>query len=225
MAQNALFSPDYLQFFKELAANNHKGWFDENRKRYEKEVKKPFQQFIQALIDRVKEDDKEVEIEPKDAIFRINRDIRFSKDKTPYKLNMSGIVSPGGRKNKEAPGLYVEAGPEHFRIYGGVYMLDKNNLEDLRFHIAAQGRKFEQLINDKTFVSHYGEIRGEKAKRLPKELKEAAEKQPLIYNKNFYYFAELPPETVIAENVVDQVMEYYHAGKDLMYFFRQVIHY
>ncbi len=225
MAQEAIFSPDYLNFFKELAANNHKNWFDENRKRYEKEVKKPFNRFIQQIIDRVKLDDKEVDIEPKDSIFRINRDIRFSKDKTPYKLNMSGIVSPAGRKNKEAPGLYIEAGPEHLRIYGGVYMLGKENLEDLRFHVAAQNRKFEQLINDPNFVSHFGEIRGEKAKRLPKELKEAAEKQPLIFNKNWYYFAELPPETILEENVVDRVMDYYDAGKDLMYFFRQVIHY
>ena len=81
------FSPDYLDFFIELAANNHKDWFDLNRKRYEASVKKPFAQFTQALIDRIAVTNPSFQhVLAKDCIFRINRDIRFSADKTPYKL-------------------------------------------------------------------------------------------------------------------------------------------
>ena len=87
------FSSDYLEFFKELAPNNNKDWFDKNRKRYIDSVKEPFKKFVTDLIQEISKVDDEVQIEAKDAIFRINRDIRFSKDKTPYKLNNSAIIS------------------------------------------------------------------------------------------------------------------------------------
>ena len=104
------FTQDYLDFFKELAANNHKEWFDENRKRYEKSVKDPFKKFVEALIAETHKFDPSVNIEAKDAIFRINRDIRFSKDKTPYKLDRSAIISSGGRKDHSIPGFYIATG-------------------------------------------------------------------------------------------------------------------
>ena len=116
------FTQDYLDFFKELAAHNHKEWFDVNRKRYENVVKKPFQIFVDDLIESISKIDSEIQITSKEAIFRINRDIRFSKDKIPYKLNNSAIISKEGRVNKSYPGLYMELGPEHLSIYGGLYM-------------------------------------------------------------------------------------------------------
>jgi uncharacterized protein (TIGR02453 family) len=219
----AYFSEDYLSFFSELSENNHKDWFDANRKRYEKVVKAPFKAFVEDMIIRVNEVDPDVQIEAKDAIFRINRDIRFSKDKTPYKTNVSAIVSPGGRKDKTCPGLYFEFSAERVRIYGGLYMADKDQLLHLREEIAANPARFEKIINHKDFKSHYGEILGEKAKRLPKELKEAAEKQPLIYNKQFYYFAELPPETILRDDLADIVMKYYQAGEPLMMYLRDAL--
>ena len=87
-----MFNEEYLDFFKELAQFNKKEWFDENRKRYEKSVKIPFKKFVTELIQEIQKIDPEVEIEAKDAVFRINRDIRFSKDKTPYKIQMSAIL-------------------------------------------------------------------------------------------------------------------------------------
>ena len=183
-----MFEEDYLNFFKELAANNHKDWFDANRKRYEKSVKKPFQLFVKELIEAAKQVDQEIEIEPKDAIFRINRDIRFSKDKTPYKTHMAAIVSPGGRKNREVPGIYVHSSPEDFRLYSGLYEISRNNLEDLRYYIAGNQEEFNSIISNPEFVKTFGEIQGEKAKRIPAELKEAAEKQPLIYKQITLFF-------------------------------------
>lgn len=115
------FTPDYLEFFKELAANNHKEWFDVNRKRYQSVVRDPFKNFISELISVLSKSDPDLSIEAKDAIFRINRDIRFSKDKTPYKLNNSALITPGGRKNKNHPGIYLEFGPEKMAFYGGIY--------------------------------------------------------------------------------------------------------
>ena len=93
------FIPDFIEFFKELAANNNKDWFDINRKRYTDVIKEPFKKFVLDLIVEVgKVNPKIKDIEPKDCIFRINRDIRFSKDKTPYKMNVSALIAPGGKR-------------------------------------------------------------------------------------------------------------------------------
>jgi uncharacterized protein (TIGR02453 family) len=219
----AYFSEDFLEFFKELAGNNNKEWFDSNRKRYEKEVKQAFQLFIQDVITAVEKDDKAVNLAPKDAIFRINRDIRFSKDKTPYKLQVSAIISPGGRKDMISPGMYLELTPEHMRIYGGVYMPDKDYLYNIRNYISNNLEAFNKVINDKEFKSKYGIIRGEQHKILPAEFKKAAESQTLIYNKQFYYFGELPPETVLRDDLLNVVMAYYMAAKPVKEFFTKAL--
>jgi uncharacterized protein (TIGR02453 family) len=213
------FNEDYLNFFKELAPNNHKDWFDENRQRYYKSIKEPFEDFVTSLIEEVQKRDSSIQITYKDAIFRINRDIRFSKNKEPYKLNRSAIISPNGRKDKAFPGLYIEAGPEHYRVYGGVYQPNKDQLYDIRESIAKNAGKFKKLIEDKRFVDLYGEVRGDQNKILPKEFKAQAEETPLIFNKQFYWFTEFEPEILESKDLMDVTLKAYEAGKPLMDFF------
>lgn len=217
------FTPDFIEFFKELASNNNKDWFDENRKRYESTIKDPFKLFVQEMISRMNEVDNRIAIQPKDAIFRINRDIRFGKDKTPYKINRSAVISPNGKKDKTSPGLYFEFTPEYVRIYGGVYQLSKDQVLAVRNAIASNLNAFEKLIKNKDFLDNYGAINGEKAKRIPKELKEFAEKQDLIFNKNWYYFVELPPETILEENLPEILMGYYFKAKPVADFFSKAL--
>ncbi len=219
----AYFNPDFLQFFKDLAANNHRDWFTANKKRYESVVKDPFKLFVEEMIERMAKEDKRISLEAKDAIFRINRDIRFSKDKTPYKTNVSAIITPGGKKDKTTPGLYFEFGPENVRIYGGVYMLDKDQLYDVRQYICDHASQFQKAISDKDFVKKYEEIRGEKNKVIPKEFRESAENQPLIFNKQFYYFAKLDPEVVLQDDLADILMAYYHASNPVRDFLTKAI--
>ena len=105
----SFFTSDYLEFFKELAANNHKEWFDANRKRYETSVKEPFKAFTQHLIDELaKKEPVFKDLKASDCIFRINRDIRFSKDKTPYKTMCSAVISPNGKKSSSIHGIYFD---------------------------------------------------------------------------------------------------------------------
>lgn len=217
------FDPDFLQFFKDLAANNNREWFTANKKRYDTIVKKPFEIFITDLIDKVKKDDPTVQIEAKDAIFRIYRDIRFSKDKTPYKIQVSAIVSPGGRKDMLTPGMYLELGPEHVRVYGGVYMPEKNDLFNIRSYIVAHNDEFNTLIKDKKFIEMYGEVRGEKNKIIPKEFKDAAVVQPLLYNKQLYYFGQMEPEVVLSKDLINRIYAYYEAAKPMKKFLMKAI--
>jgi len=220
----SFFTEDYLHFFIELAGNNHKNWFDENRKRYETSVKKPFYAFTQHLIDKLaKKDAAFADLQSKDCVFRINRDIRFSKDKTPYKLMCSAVVAPNGKKSKAVNGIYFELSPEHVRAYGGIYEIDKEDLEAVREGIAANMDEFRSIYESKTFKKTFGEILGEKNKILPTHLKEAAQDESLIFNKQWYFYAEFPAEQVLSEDLDQIMLSCYEAGKPLEQFFNQFI--
>lgn len=220
----SFFAADYLDFFKELAANNHKEWFDANRKRYEISVKEPFKAFTQHLIDTIAKDEPSFkDLKASDCIFRINRDVRFSKDKTPYKTQCSAVISPNGKKSSSIHGIYFEFGPAHVRAYGGVYEIEKDDLFALREGIANHLVKFQKLYTHKKFKALFGEIHGEQNKKLDKDLLEAAAQEPLIYNKQFYFYSTFEPETLLDPKLDQLMMECYQTGRPLELFFNQFI--
>lgn len=218
-------SNNYIKFFKELAANNNSEWFNQNRKRYENDVKIPFQRLVADVLEELAKSDKNlVGTKFSDCIFRINRDIRFSKDKTPYKLHMAAAFAPGGKKNMDYPGFYFEISPVEVNIYAGVYMPSKTQLETLRKHIATNLITFEKLIKTPDFIDKfYGGILGEKQKRIEPSLKIAAEKQPLIYNKQFYVKASLAESLITNENLPLIFKEYYDCVMPLCTFLYKAI--
>lgn len=219
----AYFSTDFNEFFKELAANNNKDWFDSNRSRYKNVIKEPFEHFIAELISELGSIEPDLkDVDPKSTIFRINRDIRFSKDKSPYKLNRSAAISRDGKKDRAGAGLYIQIGPEMVAIAGGAYELDKDRLMALRNSIAQNTSAFKKAINSAEFVEHYGSIRGAENKRLPtKELTEAAKKEPMLFKKQMYYWAELPPELVESDKLMETVVDYFKAAKPVRQFMRK----
>jgi len=216
----AWFTHDFELFFRELKENNDKAWFDKNKKRYETHVKKPFEKFVNDMILRMQQYDPECRIEPKDAIFRIYRDIRFSNDKTPYKTQMSAIIGRGGRKDHNVVGMYIEVGDRHLRLYGGVYMPEKEQLQAIRQEILYNLDAFDKAISEKNFKKYFGTVRGERNKRLPEEFSEVESKQPLIANKQFYYFTELDPALITSDRLVDKLYEMYEIGKPVGDFLR-----
>lgn len=206
---NALF----IKFFKELSQNNTTEWFNENRKTYEKEVKKPFADFVAEMIARIQKYEPEVQIKPSDAITRINKDIRFSKDKTPYNTHVAANISVYGKKDKAYPGFYFQLSPEGITMYGGAYMVENTTLEHIRKHIAGNLKGFSAAYNDKVFKEKFGTIQGEQNKRIPPAFQAVAEKEPLIANKQFFYTASLKPDLITADKLPEKLMEYYLAGR------------
>jgi len=221
----AFLSQDFIDFFKELSQNNHRDWFHENKKRYQKSVKEPFYALVASVIGKAQQHEPEIQIQPKDAVFRINRDIRFSKDKTPYKTFFSAVVSKAGRRDHQYPGIYFQLGPGQSWIGGGCYGPDKDGLNKIRQSIAQNPSQLDKLLKDGTFKKFYGELKGEKNKRLPKEFKEASEKQPLIFNKQFYYMAEYEDEGLLLRDDLDDVIiDHYLAAKPLNEFLKKAMY-
>jgi uncharacterized protein (TIGR02453 family) len=216
------FTSHFFDFFKQLAPNNNREWFHAHKYEYETFVKTPIQNFTEDVLRKLQTIDTRFStLTYKDCLFRINRDIRFSKDKSPYKLHMGIIFSPKGKNYKEYPGLYVELNPEHIRIYGGIYSPDKITLEKIRRLIMQNPKKFAAIINNKEFTDTFGNILGDKNKRLPKDIMEAAQRQPLLFNKQFYFYNELPVEVALKDNFSEIIVSHYKVAVRFFQFFEK----
>lgn len=205
---------EFFEFFKGLSQNNSKAWFDDHRDQYERFVKKPFALLVQDLIDRVRDVDPFVLPMAKDAIFRINRDIRFAKDKTPYKTSTGAFLNRQGKKALGMPGLYFEVSHDRAGIAGGTYRPDPDQLERVRDLLMHEGKAFRAAVENESFVEVFGEVLGEKAKIIPKEFKTAAEREPLIYNKQLYWWKELDVSAFHESTCVDVLFDHYMAQRD-----------
>jgi len=220
----AFFTQDFLDFFKDLEENNERDWYHAHKKRYYKSVKEPFAAFVGEMIDRLSAIDPHMLTTPKESIFRIARDIRFSNDKTPYKTHAAAVIGEGGRKGMRTPGVYIQFSAKEAGLYSGVYQPPKEDLQNIREAIAAEPDKFADLLQQPKFVEKTGgTIEGERNKRIPKEFKEAAEQQPLIYQKTFLYQQILPPETLLRDDLPDIVTDFYLAVRPMNQFFTQAI--
>ncbi len=214
------FTNDFLDFFTELSKHNNREWFNKNKERYELSVKKPFENFIEEMIHRIQEDDDSINITPKESIFRIYRDVRFSKDKKPYKTHAAAVISAGGRKDFTIPGFYFQFNHEDLRLYSGLHTLEKNQLQNLREYIATHLNEFEAHLKDKEFKKRFGKIHGEQNKRIPKEFQETFEIQPLIANKQFYFFKKFEPSKLLSKTLTTTLMKYCVAAKSMNEFLK-----
>ncbi|MCH7541341.1 DUF2461 domain-containing protein [Patescibacteria group bacterium] len=220
----AYFTKEFNDFFKELSQNNNTTWFHKNKKRYEEHVKEPFEDFVAEVISRMQKEDPDIKILPKDAIFRINRDVRFSKDKKPYKEHMAAVVTRDGKKGKDYPGIFFHIGKDGIHVGGGLHRIEAEDIEKARRAISKNMKEFSSLVDDKVFKKKFGGLKGDKNKVVPAEFKNDVEKQPYIANKEFYFMAEYKdPKTVLRDDLADFIMDHYKAGSKLTKFLKDAI--
>jgi len=211
-------------FLSELELNNNREWFEIHKKRYEVEVKKPFLDLITRVISLLQMEEPEITMTAKDALFRIHRDVRFSKDKSPYKTHVSAHISRGGRKDMAEPGLYIEIGADKGGIAGGIYMPDKQQLTAIRSWIAEHPQEFRAAITSKSFVSEFGEIRGERNKIVPNEFRDVVQEEPLISLKQFYYWKDLSPSFLASKDLASEIVRLHNAAKPVRDVLRAALH-
>jgi uncharacterized protein (TIGR02453 family) len=216
------FNPAFFKFFEQLEKNNHKEWFDANRPTYEKEVKEPFKKFVTLILNELAKDQPDILKDASKSIFRINRDIRFSKDKSLYKNHVGAVFSRSGTKDKRAC-YYLHLGAKEIFIGGGMYEVEKDYLEKIRQEIFYNNDAFKKIITEKNFKAYYGTIQGEKNKVLTPEYKDFAKEQPLIANKQFYYMGKLKKEDVLSKDFDKTVLKYFKAASKFNEFMMNAI--
>ena len=206
-----------LSFLTDLAAHNHKEWFDENRPRYQT-ARTDFLDFVDKLIEDMLEFDPDLQgITAKQCMFRINRDIRFSKDKSPYKTNFGASISRGGRRSEFA-GYYLQVMPGNHFIAGGMYMPPGPILKRIRAHIDLHAPALREVIAAPAFQQHFGGISGDELKTAPKGYERDHPAIDLLRKKRFTVFSEVDDALVTGAEFKAVILERYKAMKPLLDF-------
>ena len=211
----AWFEPEILDFFADLEWNNNRPWFELNKKRYERYVKQPMEGFAAEIIKRMQAIDPNISMTAKQAVFRIYRDVRFSKDKLPYKTNAGLYVSAGGRDHHGVTGIYFHVDAKIMAIASGYYSPTPPQIRAIRNYIAANLDEFAELLELPEFMNLFGTIAGERSKVLPAEFKDTAKLQPLLYQKQFHYWAEFDGNKVVSDDLPDLVIQHYQAARPM----------
>ena len=207
------FQPEFLRFFRGLTRHNTRPWFHEHKATYERFVKEPFADFVGEMIERIAAIDPAIRCEPREAIFRLARDTRFSNDKTPYKTHVGAVLGPDGRKSRR-PAFYFQLGADGVGIASGAYQPDKAQLYAIREAVRDDGATLDRLLRDRTFRRLWGSLQGEKNVRLPAEFQDGAAEFPLLYHKQFYTWVELQdPEAVLRRDLAPRLVRYYRASR------------
>lgn len=189
-----------LDFLRELRKHNTREWFAEHKKDYEM-ARKEFSKLIDVSADELNLTDV---IESK-KIFRINRDVRFSKDKSPYKNNLSGFFTRATAARRG--GYFLSVEPEGKTIVGGgFYAPEKEDLLRIRKEFEMDTTEIEKITADKNFVNHFGKMRGESLKTAPRDFDKEHPNIKWINMKQFYAFREFTDDEVIAESFPKEVI-------------------
>ena len=191
---DASIKKETLDFLKQLAKNNNREWFNNNKDLYQKSLDN-IQAFLNGLLTKIVVFDKSVAgIEPKDCLFRIYRDTRFSKDKTPYKSLFGAWISDNDKAGKAGYYLHIEPGKSF--LAGGVYHPEAGRLKNVREEISFEADKFKKIINNKTFKENFGAISGDRLVTSPKGF---AKDDPMM---DYLKFKDM----VVVHNINDKVL-------------------
>ncbi len=207
-----------MRFLRELAKNNNREWFIAHKGDYEKFVKEPMIELVLALGGAIQGFAPEMETDPKRAIYRIYRDIRFSADKSPYKTHVSALFSPRGLKKHASASLYLQLDPKEMLVAGGVYMPGSKELLAIRRHIAAKHDELRAILADKRCRRLFGGLEGESLVRIPKGFSAEHPAADPLRMKQLYVYATEPSKLALGPKLVPRVLELFGAMMPLVRF-------
>jgi uncharacterized protein (TIGR02453 family) len=167
LAADPIFTPKTLSFLRALKRNNDREWFQANRERYERDVKDRLHALVERLAQDLQGFAPELVAAPRVSLFRINRDTRFSADKSPYKTQMGCVLPHRDLARMEGACLYLEIGPERAMVAGGIYAPQPPELRTIREHLATHYRRFRAINESPVFRRAVGPVEGDTLQRVP----------------------------------------------------------
>ena len=214
-----------IKFLKGLAKNNNKPWFEKNRADYDA-AKADFAQFIQTVIDKHgKKDDSIKNLKAKDCMFRINRDVRFSKDKSPYKNNFGASINRGGKKSVYG-GYYFHCQPGEAFVGGGLWIPMPPDLKKVRQEVDYCFDEFKKIIGSKKFISIYGDLIKDAETSLVKVPQGFEKDNPAaeyLKLKSFIAMKKLDDATITSKDLVKTTIEAFETLQPLLAFLNRAL--
>ena len=203
-----------LQFLRNLEKNNNREWFNENKTLYQ-EAQQDVISFVEKLIEEMVDFDEEMgKLEAKKSVFRIYRDTRFSKDKTPYKTNFGAGLGMG--KGNKISGYYLHIEPGKSFLAGGVYKPEPSVLKTIRQEISAFGDEFKAILEQDEFRNYFRGLSVEdKLKKVPQGFEKDDKMAEFLKLKHFIVTHPVSDEQLLSENAVKEFTKIFKAMKPL----------
>ncbi|MCU0228508.1 MAG: DUF2461 domain-containing protein [Bryobacterales bacterium] len=217
------FSSLALQWLKDLKENNDRDWFQAHKATYEQDLKAPLLALVDSLNQRLAAELPEYHLDdPAKAPFRIYRDTRFSKDKTPYKTHLSATFPRRGLPDKGS-GLYFQISAETVGIAAGSYMPPPDSLLAIRTRIAEQPEDFARIAKDRKLTKLLGVLQGEQLKRTPKGFLPGHPADDALRRKQFYYWVELDAALATTKRLESELLTRFQAAAPFLRFLDEAV--
>lgn len=219
------FPRDFFRFFQELEANNNRAWFQDNKDRYLQSVVHPMSAFITAMAPRLKRISPHYRADPKPhggSMFRIYRDTRFSKDKTPYKTHAACQFRHTAGKDAHAPGFYAHFAPDQLYFGGGIWRPPGGHLATIREAIVDNPNAWSRIRNAKA-MRERGGLKGDRLKRAPRGFDPEHRHVEDLKLKSFYVTAEAKPTLALSGEVVNEAAAAFRVATGLNRFITEAL--
>jgi uncharacterized protein (TIGR02453 family) len=204
------FPEEGMQFFRSLARNNRREWFQPRKTVYDERVKAPMAELVGALSAEMIRFAPE-HVDPAKAIYRIYRDTRFSKDKTPYKTHIAAIFPRRGLEKHGGAGLYFSVSPKEVEVAGGVYMPGPETLLAIRTCVAEHHEEFRRIVRGRKLRSLVGELHGEQLSRVPKGFLSCHPAADLVRYKQWLFYVMLDPALATTPKLLPEIRKRFEA--------------
>ncbi len=211
-----------VTFLNDLSSHNNKPWFEQNRAAYET-ARAEFERFVEAIIDEFRMVDKLEDLTAKDCISRIYRDLRFSKDKTPYHTHMWASIAPGGKKVTRM-GYHLAIHPQgRSMLAGGMWEPSPEQLAHYRQAIDEDAGEFKKIIANKDLIDYFGGIGGDKVKTVPQGYDPSNPEIELLKYKQVVVMRNFSDQQVLASSFLEQVIEGCRAMRPLLDYLDKIL--
>ncbi|SLN59912.1 DUF2461 domain-containing protein [Oceanibacterium hippocampi] len=220
------FSPAFFAFFRELAAHNDRDWFNANKDRYKAEVVAPLSSFIEAMAPRLGAISAHFVADPRPnggSMFRIYKDVRFSKDKRPYKEHGAVQFRHAAGKDAHAPGYYVHLAPDEIFFGGGIWLPPSPQLKAIREAIAKPDGGWDKVIGDRDFAKTFGGVHGDGLSRPPRDFDKDHPHIEDLKRKSFFGMRREAPDFALRPDFVEAVGATFRAATPLMRFLTRAV--
>ena len=211
-----------VEFLQRLKKNNNRDWFAKHKSEYEEFVKFPMQCLIASLKAPMKKIVPEIDVNPKRNMFRIYRDTRFSKNKTPYKTHIAAVFHLKGHW-QQSTGYYVHIEPGNLYVGGGIYMPDSNQLKLIRHAIAEQQKEFSSIVESKPFKKRFVTLGGDKLQRAPLGYPTDHPMIEWLKHKSFYTGVEWKESECYSRKFIDKIVNVYKELLPLIRFLNEAL--
>ena len=199
------FPPEARQFLRDLRDNNNREWFKARKADYERHVRQPLLQLVEEIGNSIPRYAPGYLQDPRKSVYRIYRDIRFSRNKQPYKTNAAAIFPPVGLPRHSAAGFYFHFSPEELLIGGGLYAPGSAELRRIRGQIAEDPDQLRAILSDETFARRFSGLEGKRLKGTPRGFRRDHPAADLLAFKQYLSGANFPAAEIEQPSVGDLI--------------------